>query len=213
MFATIEAYLIATSHSMSLELFAFIASFVEEVVAPIPSPTVMMLAGSLAKVQEYSMLGLFMLALFGALGKTLGALLIYVIADKAEDVIMHRFGKFFNITHEEVEEFGKKLSNGPKDYIVLTVLRAMPLIPSVLLSAGAGLLKIPLPIFIVTTFLGTVIKDGVYLYTGYMGLKIIEFFVRQATEYEIYVQVAIAIAVLGFIAYRVMKKRAKNKQS
>lgn len=212
MFSQIEAYLVDTAQTMSLELFSFLASFVEEVIAPIPSPTVMMLAGSLAKVQEYSMLGLLVLALFGALGKMLGALLIYIVADKAEDVIMHRFGKFFNITHEEVEAFGKKLSNGPKDYVFLTVLRAMPLIPSVLLSAGAGLLKIPLPVFLVSTFLGTVIKDGVYLYTGYMGLKIIEFFVRQASEYEIYVEVLIAISVLGFIAYRVMKKRAKNMQ-
>ncbi len=210
MFSYLESVLISFAHTLSLETFVLVASFVEEVVAPIPSPTVMLLAGSFAKVQEYSLFMLLVLAVIGAIGKTIGAILVYFITDKAEDIVMYKFGKFFNVTHEDVESFGKKLGHGMKDYVVLTALRALPFMPSVVVSVGSGLLKVPLKLFIISTFLGTIIRDGIYLYTGYIGTQALTAFVQESTNLETYVKGIAVVAVLGFLGYRMIQKR-KNR--
>ncbi len=207
MFAQLEEILLSFANTLSLEVFVFVASFVEEVVAPIPSPTVMILAGSFAKVQEYSLYALVPLALIGAIGKTIGALVVYTITDKAEDFVMNRFGKFFGVTHEDVENFGKKLGNGMRDYVLLILLRALPFIPSVVVSVGSGLLKVPLPLFIISTFLGTIVRDSIYLYAGYAGVTALFAIINKSSNLETYIEVGVILAVLTFIGYRIYLRR------
>jgi len=209
MFLQLEALLLSFAQTLSLEVFVLVASFIEEVIAPIPSPTVMLIAGSFAKVQEYTVFMLIPLALIGAVGKTVGALLVYYVSDKAEDVVMHKFGKFFNVTHEDVENLGKKLGNGIRDYVLLTVLRTLPFIPSVVISAGSGLLKVPLPLFIVSTFLGTIFRDCFYLYAGYIGAQALTAIIAQSTNLETYIEVIVVLSVLIFIGYRVYQRKIK----
>ena len=62
MFSYLETMLISFSNILSVPWFVFIASIVVEVVAPIPSPTVMVIAGSVASVQSYTIQGLLILA-------------------------------------------------------------------------------------------------------------------------------------------------------
>lgn len=210
MFALLEEQLLTYVHTLSLEMFVFLASFIEEVVAPIPSPTVMVLAGSFAQIQSYTLLQLIPLAVLGAFGKTIGAIIVYIISDKAEDVVMTRFGKFFNVTHDDVERFGKKLGKGPRDYFLLTGLRALPIMPSVLLSVGSGLLKVPMRVFIVSTFLGTIVRDGVYLYAGYVGTEALAAFVNLSSHLESYVEVLIVLVLVLLIGFSLYKKRKKS---
>lgn len=208
MFTYIESLVISFGNVLSLEAFVFIASIIEEVIAPIPSPTVMMLAGSFAQLQERTLYMLIPLALIGACGKTLGALVVYFVSDKAEDIIMRRMGAFFNVSHEDVETFGKKLGNGTRDYIFLTILRALPFIPSVLLSVGCGILKVPLRIFVISTFLGTIIRDGFYLYVGYIGTEVLSRFVVRSSHIENYIVLVVVLWVVGILTrlYFVRKK-------
>lgn len=210
MFAYFETILMSFVNTLSPEVFVFIASIIEEVIAPIPSPTVMVVAGSVAQLQERALFFLVPLAIIGALGKVIGALFVYVISDKAEDFVLRRFGNFFNVSHEDVEAFGKKLGNGKRDYVLLTVLRALPFIPSVLLSVGSGVLKIPLPLFIFSTFFGTIIRDGFYLYAGFVGTEILSAFVTQTTHMETYVEVFAAVVVISILVRMYFLKK-KNK--
>lgn len=209
MFSNLEVMLMSFVNTLSLEVFVFVASCVEEIVAPIPSPTVMVLAGSFAKAQEYTLLALIPLALLGAFGKTVGALVVYTITDKSEDFVMHKFGKFFNVSHSDVENFGKKLGHGMYDYVLLTVLRALPFMPSVVVSVGSGLLKVPLPLFIVSTFLGTILRDGFYLYAGYIGAQALTAIINHSSNIETYVEVVVVAALLAFVGYRIyLRKKA-----
>ncbi len=211
MFSHLEEILLSFANSLPLEVFVLVASFVEEVIAPIPSPTVMVLAGSFARVQDYMMPALVVLALIGAMGKTIGAIVVYFITDKAEDVVMNKFGKFFGVTHEDVEKLGKKLGNGFRDYILLTTLRALPFIPSVVVSVGSGLLKVPVTLFIISTFLGTIIRDGFYLYAGYIGATALFTIINQSSSLETVVEVLVVLAGLAFIGYRIyLRKKSTN---
>ena len=206
MFVHLETLLTALVSSLPLEIFVFVASIVEEVVAPIPSPAVMLVAGATAQAQEKILLALVPLALIGALGKTLGALVVYIISDKAEDLVMHKFAKFFNVTKNDVEKFGSKLGHGIRDYFFMTFLRALPVMPSVVLSVGSGLLKVPLPLFIISTFLGTIVRDGFYLYAGYVGTTVLLSFINQTGNIETFVEVGAGLVFL-YVCTRIVKKR------
>jgi membrane protein DedA with SNARE-associated domain len=111
MFTRFEEILIASADQVPLEIFAFASSFIEEVLAPIPSPAVMMLTGSIASLQGRPFYNLFILCLLGAVGKLLGAIIVYFIADKVEDIFSWKLAKFFGVTHEDIESFGKRLGD------------------------------------------------------------------------------------------------------
>ncbi|MCW5878201.1 MAG: VTT domain-containing protein [Anaerolineales bacterium] len=157
--------------SLPLPLFTVVAAFVEEVIAPIPSPLVMTLAGSLAASAGYAQPYLLWLAVIGAISKTIGSWVVYIIADLGEDFVLGRFGKFLGISHEEVEAFGKHLNQGRRDGLVMFLLRAIPIIPTAPVSLVAGLIKLNLRSYLFSTLLGTLVRNVLYLYFGYTSLQ------------------------------------------
>lgn len=210
MFGHLEALLTSFAHTMHLGVFAFGVSFVEEIIAPIPSPFVMITTGSLALVQGYSSLGLLVLLASGVIGKTLGALVVYIIADRVEDLLMKsRLARFFDVSHEDVEAFGMHLKGGLRDYFILTLLRALPLIPSVVVSVGSGVLKIPLRLYIVATFCGTVIRDGIYLLFGYFGLSLLGVVISKSELLASHIEVLTLIIVVS--ALLVLRHRRRMR--
>ncbi|HEX4798988.1 MAG TPA: VTT domain-containing protein [Candidatus Paceibacterota bacterium] len=209
MFTTLEEMLLAYAHTLPLEVFAFVASFVEEIIAPIPSPTVMVVTGSFAQMQGYSVFGLLALILMGAFGKVIGAVVVYTIALRAEYFLMNTLGRFFNVSEEDVAKLGSKLGKGTKDYALLTFLRALPIMPSVVVSAGSGILKVSVPLFIVSTFLGTIIRDGFYIYAGYYGAHILQTLIISFGHIETYVEIAVVLFIVGFMARRLMKRSSR----
>lgn len=211
MFTSLEALLISFSNVLSVPWFVFIASIIEEIIAPIPSPTVMVVAGSFAALQSYSVEGLILLACIGAVGKTLGALVVYTIAHYAEDLVLNRFGRFFGVTSADVERFGRKIGTGFRGYCTLTLFRALPVVPSVLVSVGSGILKVPISIFIVSAFFGTIIRDGFYLYVGYVGTDSLRFLVTQSTHIETIVEYIGIAGILAGGAYLVYRYRSTFK--
>lgn len=208
MFTSLETALTALVHTLPLEWFALIASFVEEVLAPIPSPSVMILTGSAAAIQQYSLLGLLSLIGIAAVGKTVGAFFVYVIADKAENILTRYFSKLFPVTHEEIEGLGNKLTGGLRDYVVLILLRAFPFMPSVVVSVGSGVLKIRMHLYLVSTFIGTIIRDSIYLYFGYAGITILGDIIAKSTslEHTIEVIVLVSLGILFIYLYRTKRK-------
>ena len=69
MFGHLEALMLSYINTLPLEAFVFIASFIEEVVAPVPSAAVLLLTGSFAAIQERPLLALIPLAIIAAVGK------------------------------------------------------------------------------------------------------------------------------------------------
>jgi membrane protein DedA with SNARE-associated domain len=211
MFLHLEQILLSLANHIHLAFFAPIASFVEEIIPPIPSPAIMIVTGSLAHVQEYFLPGLILLVFLGAFGKTLGACVAYYVSDKVENFLSGGITKLLGITHEQIEALGARLSRSWKDYIILITLRALPIIPSTLLSIGGGLLKINFKVFIVSTFLGSLIRDAIYIYVGYAATTaFIKIFINHSRNIESIIQIFVGILVvilLGYLYYR--QKRAK----
>lgn len=165
-FEPIIEYLGAFSQTVPLPIFVSVGAAIEEIIAPIPSPLVMTLAGSLAAAAGAHWLTLLYLAIIGSLAKTVASYIVYVISDKAEDLVLGKFGKFLGVNHKEVEKLGSQLSGGWRDDLVMLALRAIPIIPTAPVSIISGLLKIKLPTFFWTTAVGYTVRNYFYLYLG-----------------------------------------------
>lgn len=166
LFSPIIDYLHVLSESVPLPIFVTLGAAIEEIIAPIPSPLVMTIGGSLAASASKHWLYLIYLAFIGAIAKTMASYLVYLVSDKAEDLILTKFGRYLGVSHKEVEKFGSQLSGGWQDHAVLFSLRAIPIIPTAPVSIISGLLKLDVFMFLWTTLVGYIIRNFFYLYLG-----------------------------------------------
>lgn len=211
MFETITNALVAWAQHVPLELFTFVGSFVEEVLAPIPSPIVMTVTGSIASAQNKAMMYLIVLSVIGAMGKTLGAVLVYYIAAYAEEILVGKFGQFFGVTRQEIEGLGKRFTGSWKDMFFLLFLRALPIMSSAVVSVCSGVIKVRMRTYIIATFLGTVVRDFFYLYVGYTGIETLHHLVDGFDTVESVLQALIGGFILLAIVWILWKRSAAKK--
>lgn len=198
-------------YNVPLELYIFLAAFFEEVIPPVPSGFFYITAGSMAVTQEKTWIYLSFLAAVGAIGKTIGSYIIYYVSDKLEDVIVPRFGKFIGVSHADVESFGKRFHKGHRDDIIMFILRVMPVVPSTLVSVGSGILKINLRTYIVQTFLGTFIKNHLYLYIGFGGISLAQQYVSE-DSFAYYIGIQIALTTVSVIGLWLWGRHTNRKK-
>lgn len=198
--AHLTEMLLSTAQHVPLEWFSFLGSFIEEVVAPIPSPFVMTAAGSAVAAQGKMWWYILLVSLIGAVGKTLGALVVYILGDKAEDILIGKLGKFVGVTHKEVEMLGKHFQGGWRDDVILLVLRAIPIMPSAPISVMCGVIKLNLRTYITSTFIGTFFRNLLYVYLGYVSLSAVNSISQGLQTLESLTQIVLfvlaAVAVL-----------------
>lgn len=203
-------YLNQISNVVPLPVFTFIGALIEEIIAPIPSPIVMTLAGSMAAANNSTLLYLILLAFTGSVGKTIGAYVIYYLSDKAEDIIISKFGKFIGVSQKDVETISKKLNTGKRDDLVLFLLRAIPIVPTAPVSVVCGLIKIKLKTYLWTTFLGTLVRNVIYLYLGFTSLNAVENINSEIDNLEKF-GYAIVLVLVGGIFFYIYKMKKKNE--
>lgn len=208
----IEEALKNSASYLPLELSSFLGGMIEEIIAPIPSPFVMAAVGSAAFAQSKGFLYLIGLALWGSLGKTLGAWVIYVIADKLEDVVIGKFGRFLGVSHQEVEGLGKHFQGGWKDDVILFVLRALPIVPSSPVSVVCGIIKVNMRTYLVSTFLGNILRNLIYIYLGYAGVSAYQSFLSGLDSVESIVQLVIFFSLVSLVGWIYYKRHQNNRK-
>ncbi|HYF29271.1 MAG TPA: VTT domain-containing protein [Candidatus Paceibacterota bacterium] len=213
MFEWINQFLTSLAYVLPLELFVFLGSFIEEIVAPIPSVLITTLAGSLALAAGYGWWGLLWLAVLASFGKSLGCAILYVIADKAEDFLLVRLGPKIGITHAEVERVGKFFTGGIRDYLILIVIRALPLSPSLPISVGAGIIKIPFAMYNIATFIGNLLRSLLFIAVGYTGFSAYQRLLDEAQSLESLIQIALAVLLAGFVLVIYYLRRVREKRA
>jgi len=209
----LQLHIFPHAHTIPIELFLFVASLLEEIIPPIPSFPVMFMAGNLARIQDYTVASLVILVIIGATGRTIGAITVYRIVDKLEDIFVLKYGPRFNLKPGQLETFGEKLGKGPRDYIILTALRAFPFFPSTIISIGSGLIRISLKLFIVSTFLGALLRDSFYLYVGFAGTKIVFAYFSEMEEFRLSIKVVLIISSILVISYLLFKRYRENRSN
>lgn len=150
------------------------ASFVEEIVAPLPSPLVMTASGFFLLEGEISpdfLLALvFLIAIPYAVGVTLGSFILFGLFHKFGEDAVKRWGGWFGISWNKVEEIRNKMKGSRWDEATLFFLRVVPLVPSVTLSSVSGLVRMKLLNYTLITLFGVAIRAGIFATLGwYLG--------------------------------------------
>jgi len=200
-----EEWLIGLAEKIPVELFVMVGAAVEEILAPIPSPIIMTIAGGIAKAQQANVADLMLLALMGGLAKTAASWLVYVVSDKMEDVVVGKFGKYLGVTSKEVEKIGSYLKGGTRDILIIALARALPIMPTAPVSIACGVMKVNLRAYMIGTGIGTFVRSLMYRSLGYLGLASADTIIKGLDNVESLVQIlmaAVGILLLAWMYYR-----------
>lgn len=176
--------------------------FLESSIVPIPSEAVLVTAGLLG-------FDPVTVALWGAVGSTLGAIVGYYIGKKGGRPIIDRVGPYLFVTAERVARAEKEFSK----YGAWTILgaRLIPFIPFKVFSITAGVLRFDLRNFIAATFVGTIPRAFLLAWIG-----------ERILQYRELVWLTLgfiaALALIGYALYRMqhakehLKSRTASKR-
>lgn len=127
----------------------FIASIIEEIIAPIPSTLVIMGTSFIilkgATFSPDTLLKLFLnIVLPASMGVTIDSLFVYAIAYFLGKPFLLRWGKYLGVSWDEIEKAEDEFEKSSSDAIILFIVRAVPIVPSVAISAFCGFVRFDL---------------------------------------------------------------------
>ena len=149
----------------------FVGVIVESVIVPIPSPLIIMGAGFVLISPDLSFVQAFLpiilqIVLPGAIASTLGAYIGYAIGYYGGKPLVDRWERFLGFSWSDVEALERRFQSGQVN-ITIFFLRALPIFPLSVISAAAGLLRLPINQFSLWTFYGTVPRCLLLAYLGW----------------------------------------------
>ena len=216
MFSDLISYLHSLIVSMGA-LGVFLGVIIEEVIAPIPSSVVIMGAAFLMIPAELGWLeALWMIfwkiAIPASAGMVAGSSLIYGIGFWGGKPAIVRWGKWFGIRWSDIEKAESRLSKKHADILVLFIFRTIPIIPSVVLSAFYGVIRVPWKIYALVTFAGSIIRSFVLGVIAWKAQGAYTVIAEKFNKLEDLVIVAVVAAVLAGIGWFIWKKKKSQSQ-
>lgn len=191
-------------------LGVFLASVIEEVIAPIPSALVMTMSGFLLVAGPVSLNTIsdliFKVALPSAFGVTIGSLFVFYVAKYGGKFIIEKWGKYLGLYLEDINKIQQKFSDTNRDELFIGFARVIPIVPSVAISAFCGILQMGLIKYFIITFVGVFLR-GIIL--GIIGWQVGNVYTKYASfisSIESVVLISTGVVILAFI---VLKYRGK----
>ncbi len=187
-----------------------LSSFIEEVIAPIPS-TIVILSASFILLygQKITIISLLKLILIigipAALGMTLGSSIIYLAVYKLGKPFIDKYGWFLTLKWEDVIEFNEKLGTKNADDLVLFLSRSTPILPSVVVNSFYGIIRYDFKKFVLLTFTGSLIKA---ICMGFIGWQFGIIYNELNEKISHFEKIGLIILILSLIIY-IMYKRKK----
>lgn len=195
-------------------LGVFVASVIEEVIAPIPSALVMTMSGFILVSGPISSHTIFVLifkvAIPAALGVTLGSYVIYFIARFGGKFVIDKWGKYVGLFWTDIEKLQNRLSGTRKDQLIIGTARIIPFVPSVAISAFCGILEMNVVRYFVISFIGVFLR-GIIL--GALGWQVGNVYAKYAQVFSSIENVILISTILAAGVFIVLKYRDKPKKS
>ena len=188
----------------------FAATLLETIFPPIPSEIIFPLVGFVAQSKGLGLGDALGMATIGALGSTVGAIMIYFIALKIGRPAILRIGKYVLINESKLQR--AELWFEKHGAIAVFVGRLAPGIREII-SIPAGLSKMNMVKFILFTFAGSLIWSSCLTFVGYyFGETWSKFAKASAGIFNIIALIIIVgiAAVIGFGYYKEHKSSIKN---
>lgn len=181
---------------------------IEAIIAPIPSPIIIMFAG-FAMIEPGMALLPALLKIFlvitipACIAGLIGNYVVYGVCYKGGKPVVDRFHKFLGFSWEDILNIKKKVGNRRHQNISLVVLRAIPIMPLSLVSAGAGVLKINWKRFGFYSLLGMLVRNMIL---GFLGWKLGEIYFGIAEKIDnmesFLTYTLIALVLLVIVAHK-----------
>ena len=180
----------------------FVGVIIESIIIPIPSPLIIMGAGALLIQPGLTWAGALLpiltkVVLPGAVASTVGAYFAYGIAYWGGKPAINRFGGFLGFHWEDILKIEKRLAG--RAGAMIFVLRALPIVPLSLISATAGILRLPVTAFSIWTFAGSVPRCLILGYLGYLTRDTYEGLAGRINATESVISVAIVAGIFAVI--------------
>jgi membrane protein DedA with SNARE-associated domain len=188
----------------------FLVALLETIFPPIPSELIFPLVGFTAQDKQLGIANAIGMAIVGASGSTIGAIIIYFISLKFGKVAILRFGKYVRINELKLQ----KAQLWFEKYGVLAVFTGR-LAPGVreIISVPAGIGRMNLLKFIVFTFVGSSIWSiSLTLMGYYVGKAWSKLSEQLSLTFSIIAIIVIgAISIAIIIRYKVINTTNKNR--
>ncbi len=152
----------------------FVASFLEEIIAPLPSPIVMTSAGFFilegSPSPDFFFVLVFMIAIPYAVGVTIASFIFYGILYFFGESGVKRWGKWFGVSWDDVERLRRRMKRTYWDELTLLFLRIVPLVPSAVLASICGFVKMRIASYVLITLVGVTVRACIFATLGwYLG--------------------------------------------
>lgn len=191
----------------------FIGVIIESVIVPIPSPLIIMGAGFVLIGPELGFFEAFLpivlkIVLPGAVASTLGAYIGYGIGYFGGKPLVDRWKAFLGFSWSDVEALERRFQGGQVN-LTIFFLRALPIFPLSVISAAAGLLRLPVKQFTVWTFYGAVPRCLLLGYLGWGLGETYQGFAKGLDKAEGIVSGILILAILAAIIW--LRSRVRGK--
>jgi|GEM_PF-190105 len=152
----------------------FIGILLEEIIVPIPSALIIMAAGFVlvpagVTLAEASVQIFFDIVIPGTIASAIGSLFIYAVAHYGGEALVQRFPRFFGTTVKEIEKMGDRLEKSKRTWLLIIFLRAVPVVPTSIVSLACGFLHLEWKRFFLATLIGSMPRIFIL---GYIGWQI-----------------------------------------
>jgi len=189
----------------------FIAAFAETIFPPIPSELIFPLAGFVGFKSNFTYFETFLMASSGAVGATIGAIVIYLVSFKIGRIAIVKLGKYVFVNEKKIQSAERWFEK----YGVYAVFLGR-MAPGVreLISVPAGIARMPFAKFVTFTFFGSLIWSVILVFLGYFLGDSWESLSETLSDYftviSVLVLLSIAIVIFYYVYYGKRRNRIKN---
>ena len=188
-----------------------LSSFIEEVIAPIPSSIVILTASFILLYGQEITLALILklilvIGIPAALGMTVGSIIIYLVVYSLGKPFIDKYGLFLNLKWEDIVKFNEKFGTRNANDMFLFISRATPILPSVVVNAFYGTIRYDFKKFIILTFIGSLIKSVVMGFIGWHFGFIYQKLNEKISHFE---EIGLIILILSIILYIIYKQKRR----
>lgn len=178
---------------------------IEEVFVPIPSPAIPMAAGFLlidATTISAALLQILLyIAIPASIASVISSYFVYSIAYYGGEPIIKKYGKYLDLSWEEIQRFERHFDNEHEKYYV-ALFRAVPIVPLSLISGSAGLFQMNWKQYGIWSFVGMLPRNFVLAYIGWAVKDDFMAIASQIDSASTAVAIAVVVIVGGIILYR-----------